>query len=382
MGGGDLFRIVVLLFISAQLVFIGQPLNAKVYKTQHYSLQVASVANGLDHPWGMAFLPDGTILVTERNSGTIRLIETNGRVLPPLSNTPRVYSRGQGGMLDIVIDPAYASTRRIYFSYAETEGGLASTTVARGRLNRRVNSLEDFEVIFQQHPKTVGDRHFGSRLIFSPKGHLFITMGERGKRDLTQNFTANMGQVIRINDDGSIPEDNPFVGRTGYRPEIWSVGHRNPQGAALHPLSRELWIHEHGARGGDEINISKPGRNYGWPVIAYGIHYSGAKIGEGTHKKGMEQPIYYWDPSIAPSGMTFYTGNKFAKWKGDVFIGALKYRLLVRLSLDGDKIISEEHILDELNKRVRSVVQGPDENLYILVDENPGQVLRIEKHHE
>ena len=253
----------------------------------------------------------------------------------------------------------------------------AQLSPGQNLINSR-NELNDVTVIFQQVPKTSGGRHFGSRLVFSPGGQLYITVGERGERDRTQDFSIHRGQVVRINTDGSIPKDNPFVGRAGYRPETWSVGHRNPQGAALHPQTDKLWINEHGARGGDEVNIPAAGKNYGWPIIAYGIHYSGLSIGEGTHKLGMEQPVHYWDPSIAPSGMAFYTGDKFPKWRGNAFVGALKYRLLARLTLDGEKVIDEERILEGFDKRIRAVVDGPDGYLYILVDDDPGQIIRLE----
>ena len=366
------------LLVTAICVIVAQHAVAQTFKTEHYDVRLAVVADGLDHPWGMAFLPDGAILVTERDPGTIRIVEPDGTVRLPLANTPRAYTSGQGGMLDIAIDPDYAANKLIYFSYAEAGEGGAGTAVARAKLDRAGNAVRNVEVLFRQFPKTGGGRHFGSRLVFSPEGHLFITVGERGERDRAQDFTVNRGQVIRINRDGSIPADNPFVGRAGYRPETWSVGHRNPQGAARHPETGKLWINEHGARGGDEVNIPLPGRNYGWPVISYGVHYSGLKIGEGTHKDGMEQPVHYWDPSIAPSGMAFYTGDKFPKWRGNAFVGALKYQLLARLTLDGEKVVAEERILEGINKRIRAVVDGPDGYLYILVDHDPGQILRLE----
>lgn len=352
--------------------------NAQTFTSEHYDLKLSVIADGLDHPWGLAFLPDGAMLVTERDPGTIRIVAKDGTVQPPFAGTPMVYTEGQGGMLDVAIDPDFKNNNLIYFSYAEPGDGGAGTAVARGRLDRTANALADVEVLFRQFPKTGGGRHFGSRLVFSKDGHLYITVGERGERDRAQDFTINRGQVIRINRDGSIPKDNPFVGRSGYRPETWSVGHRNPQGAALNPLSGKLWINEHGARGGDEVNIPLAGRNYGWPVISYGVHYSGLKIGEGTHKDGMEQPVWYWDPSIAPSGMAFYSGDKFPKWQGNTFVGALKFRLLVRLTLDGEKVIAEERLLKGFEKRIRAVVNGPDGYLYILVDHEPGQIIRIE----
>ena len=348
-----------------------------VNSTEHYELKVTTVATGLDHPWGLAFLPDGHMLVTERDSGAIRIVSKAGDVGAPLQGTPEVFARGQGGMLDVAIDPDFKDNQLVYFSFAEPGDGDAGTAVGRGRLDTNENALRDVEILFRQQPKTVGGLHFGSRLVFSPEGHLYITVGERGERERTQDFTVNRGQVIRINRDGSIPDDNPFLGKPGYRPETWSVGHRNPQGAARHPETGKLWINEHGARGGDEVNIPAAGRNYGWPVISYGTHYSGAKIGVGTHKYNMEQPIYYWDPSIAPSGMAFYTGDKFPKWRGNAFAGSLSYMLLVRLTLDGEKVIAEERLL-RMQRRIRAVIDGPDGYLYLLVDHDPGQILRLE----
>jgi len=248
--------------------------------------------------------------------------------------------------------------------------------VARGELDGA--RLANLEIIFRQVPKTSGGNHFGSRLVMAPDGTLFITVGERGERERAQDTTVNRGQVIRIHADGRIPEDNPFVGKEGHRPEIWSYGHRNPQGAALHPETGKLWVHEHGAQGGDEVNIPEAGRNYGWPVIAYGRHYFGGKIGQGTRKAGMEQPIFYWDPSIAPSGMAFYTGDRFPKWKGNLLVGALNYRLVARLVLDGEKVVAEERLLEGFGDRIRDVRQGPDGYVYLLTDESDGRILRLE----
>ncbi|MEQ8697810.1 MAG: PQQ-dependent sugar dehydrogenase, partial [Bauldia litoralis] len=273
-------------------------------------------------------------------------------------------------------DPDFANNRVIYFSYSEPGPGGAGTAVARARLDG--NRLTRLKVLFTMEPKANTVQHFGSRLVIGRDGHLFITIGERGQRARAQDPSVNRGQVIRINRDGSIPKDNPFVGRAGHRPEIWSFGHRNPQGAALNPATGRLWIHEHGARGGDEINIPKAGKNYGWPVISYGRHYSGAKIGVGARKAGMEQPIHYWDPSIAPSGMAFYTGDKFPAWKGNLFVGALAQQMLVRLTLDGQKVVKEERLLKDLGERIRDVRQGPDGYLYVLTDAGDGRLLRIE----
>ena len=363
--------------LAASFTYLFPALATEVFQSQHYKLRVVTLARGLDHPWSLAFLPTGGMIVTERG-GALRLVSQKGVVSEPLKDVPEVYDNGQGGMLDVIVDPDFAKNSLIYFSFAEPGKGGGGTAVAQAKLKLKTNQLRDVKIIFRQVPKSDGGRHFGSRLVLSRDKKLFITIGERGERNRTQDFSINRGQVIRLNTDGSIPKDNPFVGRDGYRPEVWSVGHRNPQGAALHPETGKLWIHEHGAQGGDEINVPRPGKNYGWPIIAYGEHYSGGKIGEGTHKPGLEQPIYFWDPSIAPSGMAFYTGDKFAKWKGNLFVGALKFRLLSRLILKGQKIVREERILADLDERIRDVRQGPDGYIYLLTDSDEGRILRIE----
>lgn len=353
---------------------------AERYRSELYDLRLVTVADRLVRPWGLAFLPDGRMIVTER-PGRIRIVARDGRLSPPLSGAPEVYASGQGGMLDIALDPNFRQTGVIFISYAEPGAGGAGgagTAVARAELDIAGNRLTGLKVIFRQVPKSSGGRHFGSRLVFGRDGRLFITVGERGERDRAQDRAINRGQVVRIDPDGAIPADNPFVGRAGFRPEVWSYGHRNPQGAALHPITGKLWIHEHGARGGDEVNIPEAGRNYGWPEIAYGRHYFGGRIGRGTHGQGLEQPIHYWDPSIAPSGMAFYTGDKFPKWRGNLLVGALKFRLLARLVLDGERVVGEERILEELDERIRDVRQGPDGFVYLLTDSNDGRILRLE----
>lgn len=347
----------------------------KVLATIGDVAKVSVHAEGLEHPWSLAFLPDGRALVTER-PGRMRYVSPNGELSEPIAGVPQVDARGQGGLLDVALDPDFAQNGLIYLSYAEAGSGGNGTAVARGRLNGE--RLEDVDVIFRQLPKKNSSKHFGSRLVFDREGHLFITLGERSSfADEAQNLTGHLGKVVRIKRDGGVPEDNPFVGREGVRPEIWSYGHRNPQGAALRPEDGSLWVIEHGARGGDEINIVRPGRNYGWPVIAYGRHYSGLKIGEGTHKAGMEQPIFYWDPSIAPSGAMFYTGNAFPQWRGNLFVGALKDHLLVRLTLDGDAVLRQDKYLEELGLRIRDVRQGPDDAIYLLTDEDDGAILKV-----
>jgi aldose sugar dehydrogenase len=339
-------------------------------------LRVDTVVRGLSHPWGLAFLPDGRMLVTER-PGRLRIVERDGRLSEPLAGVPRVFAQDQGGLLDVALDPRFADNRLVYLSYAEPgDGGTNGTAVARGTLSDR--GLDDVRVIYRQVPKVASSKHFGSRLVFARDGTLFVTQGERfSQADQAQDLSSLIGKIVRINADGSVPRDNPFVGRAGARPEIWSLGHRNVQGAALHPQTGQLWTAEHGARGGDELNHPEAGKNYGWPVISYGVHYSFRKIGEGTHKAGMEQPLYYWDPVIAPSGMTFYTGDRFSGWKGSVLIGSLRPGGLVRLTLDGDKVTREERYLGDLDERIRDVRQGPDGLLYLLTDANDGRILRV-----
>lgn len=339
-------------------------------------VRVQTVARGLEHPWGLAFLPDGRMLVTER-PGRLRIVGGDGRLSEPLAGVPEVLARGQGGLLDVALDPRFAATRLVYLSYAEPgEGGTAGTAVARGQLGE--GRLEDVRVIYRQQPKVGGGNHFGSRLVFARDGTLFVTQGDRyAYRDRAQDLSVGFGKIVRINPDGSVPPDNPFVGRAGARPEIWSYGHRNVQGAALHPETGQLWTVEHGARGGDELNRPEAGKNYGWPVITYGVDYSGARIGEGTAKPGMEQPVYYWDPVIAPSGMTFYTGEALSDWKGSLFIGSLRSALLVRLTLEGGRVTREERYLADLRERIRDVRQGPDGLLYLLTDSSDGRILRV-----
>lgn len=346
-----------------------------LYPSRQGVVRIVTVADELNHPWGLAFLPDGRMLVTER-PGRLRIVESDGHLSKPVAGVPEVYNRGQGGLLDIAIDPEFSINRLIYLSYAEKGKNGAGTAVGRGRLYER--KLAGFTVIFRQEPKSGGTVHFGSRLVFAADGKLYVTLGERGERERAQDFSIHRGQVIRINPDGTVPVDNPFAGRAGYRPETWSHGHRNPQGASVHPETGRLWTVEHGAQGGDEINVPRGGRNYGWPVISYGTHYSGLPIGVGTHKEGMEQPVYYWDPSIAPSGMVFYTGDRFDKWKGNLFIGALRGRMLVRLELHEEKVVNEERLLRELGERIRDVRQGPDGLIYLLTDSKNGRILRLE----
>jgi len=339
-------------------------------------VRVTELAKGLDRPWGLAFLPDGRMLVTER-PGRLQLYDRDGKSARSIGGLPKVHTGGQAGLLGIAVSPNFAQDRFVYLSFAEAGEGGVGTAVARGQLGE--NALENVQVIWRQVPKVSGgNNHWGSRLVFARDGTLYITTGDRyTQKDRAQDVTSTLGKVVRVNADGSIPTDNPFVKRDGARPDIWSIGHRNLQGAALHPGTGALWTIEHGARGGDEVNIPQAGKNYGWPVITYGVDYSGAKIGEGTAKAGMEQPVYYWDPVIAPSGAAFYTGNAFPAWKGSLFIGSLNPGALVRLQLDGARVAKEERYLGDVG-RVRDVVQGPDGFLYLLIDANNGRLLRVE----
>ena len=336
--------------------------------------RVTDVARGLEHPWGLAFLPDSRLLVTER-PGRLRLV-TNGQLSEPLAGVPAVYARGQGGLLDVALGPGFAQDRLVYLSFSEPGEGGAGTAVARGRLGER--GLEGTHVIWRQQPKVDGPNHWGSRLVFRPDGTLFVTLGERyAYRERAQDLSVTLGKIVRINPDGTVPRDNPFVGRDGVRPEIWSYGHRNIQAAALDARG-QLWTVEHGARGGDELNNPQPGKNYGWPVITYGVDYSGARIGIGTAHPGMEQPVYYWDPVIAPSGAAFYTGAAFPEWRGDLLVGSLRPGALVRLRIDSGRVIQEERYLGDLGERIRDVRQGPDGAIYLLTDSPRGRILRLD----
>ncbi|MGL4636998.1 MAG: PQQ-dependent sugar dehydrogenase [Beijerinckiaceae bacterium] len=351
--------------------------QSRTFTTEQATVTVETVTKGLENPWAVAFLPDGRMLVTER-PGRVRIIDKDGKLSAALTGVPQVAARGQGGLLDIVLDPAFESNRHVFISYAEPRAGGSATAVAKLRLNPGATGFDQQTVIFRQDPVGSGGQHFGSRLIFDRTGALFITLGDRGNlKEQAQSRTGTIGKVVRLMPDGSIPADNPGLKREGWLTSIWSIGHRNVQGAALHPVTGKLWTAEHGARGGDEINIPAAGKNYGWPVITYGRDYSGASIGEGTAKPGLEQPVFYWDPSIAPSGMAFYTGERFPKWKGNVFVGGLAGRLVARLTLDGEKVVSEERLFTELNKRIRDVRQGPDGALYLVVDASDGEVLRV-----
>jgi glucose/arabinose dehydrogenase len=365
------------LFAVAAALLIGPPGAGAQQRVPSSAgdLAVETVAGGLEHPWGLAFLPDGRMLVTER-PGRLRLVGPDGRLSGPITGVPNVAARGQGGLLDVVLDPGFAQNRTIYLSFAEPRAGGSGTSVARARLNERGTALEGTKVIFQQMPTIASTLHFGSRLVFDRTGALFVTVGDRyGQRDQAQNPANHIGKILRIRPEGGAPADNPRI--EGWEPEIWSIGHRNVQGAALHPQTGQLWTAEHGARGGDEVNIPKAGRNHGWPVVTFGIDYSGARIGEGTAKAGMEPPLFYWDPSIAPSGAAFYTGAVWPTWRNSLFVGALAGQMLVRLSTQGETVTGQERLLEGLGERIRDVRQGPDGFLYLLSDASDGKLLRV-----
>jgi aldose sugar dehydrogenase len=350
------------------------------------AFNVMTVAEGLQNPWGMAFLPGGRFLVTEKQPGRLRIVAADGKLSEPVAGLPPVDARNQGGLLDVSLDPAFASNHLIYWSYSEPrDGGVNNTAVARGRLvEDGAPRVDDVQVIFHQTPSLNSQQHFGGRLVWGRDGTLFVTLGDRSiteGRMQAQRMDGLLGKIVRINGDGTIPKDNPFVGKEGVRPEIWSFGHRNVQAATANPFTGELWEVEHGTRGGDEINIARKGKDYGWPTIAYGIEYKGTPITGGiTAKEGMEQPIYYWDPVIAPSGMVFYTGDLFPAWKGNLFIGGMVSTNLVRLTVKGDKIVDEERLLKDLQpipERIRDVRQGPDGALYLLTDSKTGRMLKL-----
>lgn len=368
------------LSLSAAIMIAAMPLatGARGESTSFTSsagpLHVETVAHGLAHPWALAFLPDGRMLVTER-PGRMRIVSREGRLSAPLAGVPKPYASGQAGLLDVTLDKDFAANSTLYFCFSSDSGGNAS--VARARLDETGLRLDAVKIIFTQKGPGGGANH-GCRIAQGKDGNLFVTLGDHFEpRDEAQDLAVDNGKIVRIAPDGAIPNDNPFVGRAGAEPAIWSYGHRNAQGLAFNPASGELCETEHGPRGGDEVNIVRKGRNYGWPVIGYGIDYNGAKIHESTSKPGMEQPIKYWVPSIAPSGMAFYTGDLFPAWRGSLFVGALAGQMLVRLSLGGDKVTGEERLLQNLKERIRDVRQGPDGALWLLTDSADGRILRL-----
>ncbi|WP_223458132.1 MULTISPECIES: PQQ-dependent sugar dehydrogenase [unclassified Pseudomonas] len=365
--------------ISATVPVLAAP--AQTMKSEEGTLEVTPVVTGLEHPWALAFLPDRKgMLVTER-PGNLRLVTADGKLSAPLNGVPTVWAKGQGGLLDVALSPDFKQDRTVYLSYAEGGGedNKAGTAVGRGRLSDDMTALKDFHVILRQEPKLSVGNHFGSRLVFDRDGYLFVTLGENNDRPTAQDLDKLQGKVVRIYPDGTVPKDNPFVGQANVRPEIWSYGQRNPQGAALNPWNGTLWENEHGPRGGDEINIIERGKNYGWPLATHGINYSGQPIPEarGDTVEGTVAPNHVWEKSPGLSGMAFYDADRFKAWQRNVFIGALVSQELIRLEFDGDKVVHEERLLGELKKRIRDVRQGPDGYLYVLTDEENGGVYKV-----
>lgn len=355
--------------------------SAMAERSEQGELQLTEVVGGLEHPWSLAFLPDGQgSLITER-PGRLRWLDAQGRLQAPLAGVPQVYAQGQGGLLDVALSPDFARDRLVYLSYAEADESAdkAGTAVGRGRLSEDMRGLQDFRVIFRQQPKLSEGIHFGSRLAFDRQGFLYISLGENNQRATAQELGKLQGKLVRLNADGSVPPDNPFVGKPGARAEIWSYGHRNPQGMALNPWSGAIWLHEHGPRGGDEINVPLKGRNYGWPLATHGVNYSLLPIpeAEGEQVAGTEPPHHVWEKSPAISGMAFYVAERFPAWRHNLFIGALADQSLIRLQLDGDRVGHEERLLQDKGWRIRDVRQGPDGYLYLLTDAPDGKLVRL-----
>jgi glucose/arabinose dehydrogenase len=358
--------------LAAAVVFLAGAAQAQVIQSESGPIAVEQLADGLSHPWGMAFLPDGRLLVTER-AGRLRILDPDGKLSDPLPGTPEVVARGQGGLLDVALDPQFETNRLVYLSYAEPGDGGATTALGRGRLAD--DRVEGFEVLFRKTPRFEGSRHFGGRIVFAPDGTLFLTLGERGQLDPAQDLSNHLGTIVRLNPDGSVPDDNPFVGRGGARPEIWSYGHRNIEGAAIHPETGDLWVVEMGPRGGDELNRPEAGRNYGWPAVSWGKHYDGTDIPDPPTRPEFADAVEHWVPSISPSGLLFYTGDVFPAWRGSALIGALSGRAIVRVTIENQTVTAEEHIT--MATRIRDLEQAPNGAVYVLTDEADGKVWRL-----
>ena len=370
-------RIHTLCLMTVLSIFSLSPVLAQTIQSEKQSFRVVTLTQGLQHPWSLAFLPDGRLLITER-AGRLRIVQKDFTLDPkPISGLPKIIAGGQGGLFDVVLHPQYSQNGWIYFAYSEAGKGGWGTALARGKLVG--HQMTDVQVLFSMEPKTRSNQHFGGRIVFDEAGYVYLTLGDRGEMARAQLLGDHAGSIIRLHDDGRVPKDNPFVNTAEAKPEKFTLGNRNVQGVAIHPKTGEVWTHEHGPQGGDEINIIKPARNYGWPIITHGVNYgTGTKIGEGTAKAGLEQPLYVWVPSIAPSGMAFYKGNAFTNWNNNLFIGALRAETLVRIELSGDKVVNEERLLKGSIGRIRDVRLGPDQFIYLLTDERAGGLYRLE----
>ncbi|WP_299612688.1 PQQ-dependent sugar dehydrogenase [uncultured Tateyamaria sp.] len=358
--------------LFAVLALAVLPMSAIALETQRGNVTVTPVATGLDAPWGVAELPDGSLLVTQREGQLVRVVDGQARVV---RGTPRVAARGQGGLLDVTLARDFATTRTLFLTYSKPQGGGSGTALAAAELSSDGRRLENLRDLFESARGGSGGRHFGSRVVEAPDGTLYVTIGDRGDRPSAQNPASHNGSIVRVNRDGTVPADNPFVDQNGVQPHIWSYGHRNPQGAGLDGRGT-LWTAEHGAQGGDEVNRVKKGANFGWPIISYGVHYSGATIGEGKSKRGMEQPAFYWDPSIAPSGLMVYQGNMFPEWRGDMFVGSLKFHYISRLNVRGGNAREVEQIKGNETLRVRDIVEAPDGSI-LFISVGNGTVYRM-----
>ena len=367
---------IVMLSIALFTSALAQDRSAVINSEKH-TFRVVTLLKGLEYPWSVAFLPDGRMLVTER-VGRLRLVGQDLRLDPkPIAGLPDVAATGQGGLFDVVLHPEHAQNGWIYWAYNAPGAGGWGTALARGKLQG--SRMTEVQVLFSMKPKTRSSQHFGGRIVFDKAGMLYLTLGDRGDKERAQKLDDHAGSVIRLHDDGRVPVDNPFTKRVEALPEKWTLGNRNMQGASLHPKTGELWTHEHGPQGGDEVNVMRSGLNYGWPVITYGVNYGfGTRIGEGQTKPGMVQPLHLWVPSIAPSGMAFVSGSKFPQWTGDLLVGALRDQMLVRLELDGEKVVREERLLRGIVGRIRDVRMGPDGLVYLLTDDAEGALLRLE----
>jgi len=370
-------RILTLCLMMVLGAFHLNSVLAQTIQSEKQSFRVVTLTQGLQYPWSLAFLPDGRLLITER-AGRLRIVQKDFTLDPkPVSGLPEIVASGQGGLFDVVLHPQYSKNGWIYFAYSEPGIGGWGTALSRGKLVG--HQMTNVQVLFSMEPKTPSNHHFGGRIAFDEAGHVYLTLGDRGEMVRAQLLGDHAGSIIRLHDDGKVPKDNPFINRPGAKPEKFTLGNRNVQGVAIHPKTGEVWTHEHGPQGGDEINIIKPSRNYGWPIITYGVNYGiGTKIGEGTAKAGLEQPLHVWVPSIAPSGMAFYKGSEFANWNNSLFIGALRAETLVRLELKGDKVVHEERLLQGSIGRIRDVRLGPDQFIYLLTDERAGGLYRLE----